>query len=691
MFNTLPTRFRHYEVLKLLGGGGFGVVYLARDTDLKRLVVLKMLHPHLAAQPDMVRRFVQEARAMARLDHVNIVRINQVKNDAQQPFFEMEYIEGQTLAKYRASQVFSLRQVIPIIKQIAAALDAAHQQKIIHRDVKPDNVLVKPNGQLKLTDFGIIKLLESTETLHPSTQGIIGTPSYMAPEQADLSRRQEIGPGCDIYALGVVTYELLTGHLPFKGTSYHTILGAHVTQPPPDPRTFNPFLTESTAQVLLKVLAKQPANRYLSATAFVNALELEAASGGAGHQSRISSLSRDGASQVAPASAPLVEPTENSVATISDKTAHTVSQPLAPQKQIAWPMAIGLGSVIMIIILIAVFARPLIFDTPDSAEPAIVIASTEAPAKQTKSPAKPTEGLASLTEVPANPTDVPPASMSTLGIGSTMQGQDGMTLLYVPEGEFLRGSKDNDPDGLDNEKPQRSIFLDAFWIDQTEVTNEMFARFVDDTGHQTKAEEAGWGYAFTEETWEVTDGAEWRHPQGPNSSIEGLEQHPVVQVSWNDAKTYCEWTGRRLPTEAEWEKAARGTDSRSYSWGNEEPASNLVNFCDKNCSNPNSKIDSLDDGYEFTAPVGTYPDGASPYGALDMTGNVWEWNADWYAESYYKDAPEQNPQGPDTGEQRVLRGGSWYDGMQKLRVIARDSYHPTNRASDYGFRCAVSH
>ncbi len=278
MFNTLPTRFRHYEVLKLLGGGGFGVVYLARDTDLKRLVVLKMLHPHLAAQPDMVRRFVLEARAMARLDHVNIVRINQVKNDSQQPFFEMEYVEGQTLKQYRGGRTLPLREALPLLKQMAAALEAAHQQKIIHRDVKPDNVLIKPNGQLKLTDFGIIKLLEATGTLHPSTGGIIGTPAYIAPEQADLSRKHEIGPATDIYALGVLTYELLTAHLPFFGGLAPAILYAHVYTPPPDPRSLNPNMPASVAQVLLKALNKQPTNRYPSAMSFVEALEQAASS-----------------------------------------------------------------------------------------------------------------------------------------------------------------------------------------------------------------------------------------------------------------------------------------------------------------------------------------------------------------------------------------------------------------------------
>jgi len=518
MFNTLPTRFRHYEVLELLGGGGFGVVYLARDTNLKRLVVLKTLHVHLAAQPDMVRRFVQEARAMARLDHANIVRVYRVENDPQMPFFEMEYIEGQTLAKYRASQVLSLPQAMPILKQMAAALDAAHQQKIVHRDVKPDNVLIKPDGQLKLTDFGIIKLLEVTGTLHPSTPGIIGTPSYMAPEQADLSRKQEIGPGCDIYALGVMTFELLTGRLPFEGRSYHTILGAHVTQPPPNPRTFNPYLTEPIAQVLLKVLAKQPADRYPSAMAFVDALEQTAL---------------DGAPVVPPISNPFA-----AAATVNNGTARAISQTLAPQGQVAWPMLIGLGLIIVMACIIGLLVRPVIFGTPEPAEPAIVIATdlpaepteapdepteapaepvpaepTEAPAEPTEAPAEPTAAPAepTATSVPSTATAVPPTAVPTLGIDSTIVGQDGMTLLYVPEGEFLRGSKEDEPDAFDDEHPQRSIYLDAFWIDKTEVTNEMFARFVEETGHQTDAEKEGWGWAFTGESWEQTDGAEWRH------------------------------------------------------------------------------------------------------------------------------------------------------------------------------------
>ena len=162
------------------------------------------------------------------------------------------------------------------------------------------------------------------------------------------------------------------------------------------------------------------------------------------------------------------------------------------------------------------------------------------------------------------------APTNALGIGSSQVSPvDGMILVYVPAGEFLMGSADSDPEASSDEKPQHKVTLDAFWIDRTEVTNAMFAQFVAASGHKTDAEKVGTGWAFdpTSTSWKVTIDAEWQHPRGPGSDVAGLDKHPVVQVSWNDAAAYCGWTGRRLPTEAEWEKAARGTDGRKYPVG----------------------------------------------------------------------------------------------------------------------------
>ena len=276
MANGTPTYIDHYQILKTLGSGGFGTVYLARDDKLRREVVLKVLHANWASDQQMRSRFMREARAMARLKHPNIVTVYAVEDGSQQPYIVMEYVAGSSLDRYLqqrgAGRQLSVSEALPILRQMAAALDAAHQQKMVHRDVKPANVLMEPNGHVKLTDFGIVKLLQTAGT-SLMTRGIMGTGLYMSPEQADVSRLHEIGPASDIYALGIVAYQMLAGRMPFSGANIHAILYAHINTPPPNPRTFNPNIPAKVVPVLQKALAKPPPARYRSANAFVNALE----------------------------------------------------------------------------------------------------------------------------------------------------------------------------------------------------------------------------------------------------------------------------------------------------------------------------------------------------------------------------------------------------------------------------------
>ncbi len=282
------------------------------------------------------------------------------------------------------------------------------------------------------------------------------------------------------------------------------------------------------------------------------------------------------------------------------------------------------------------------------------------------------------------PTPVPP-TVST--INTSVSSADGMTLVFVPAGSFQMGSDS----GYSDESPVHKVTLDAFWIDQTEVTNAMFQKFVKAMNYQTDAEKSGSGEVFntSSKNWEDTKGADWQHPHGPSSNIKGLDDYPVVQVSWNDARAYCKWAGERLPTEAEWEKAARGTDARTYPWGNQDPAGNLLNFADKhlNISWADAKVD---DGYLYVSPVGHYPAGASPYGALDMAGNVWDWVFDWYGAGYYGVSPAKDPTGPATGDGRVLRGGSWDSVAVLVRTTERGKNLVNGRADSLGFRCARS-
>jgi serine/threonine-protein kinase len=245
---------------------------------------------------------------------------------------------------------------------------------------------------------------------------------------------------------------------------------------------------------------------------------------------------------------------------------------------------------------------------------------------------------------------MPTATQEIPVVNSFVSEADGMVLVYVPAGEFEMGSED----GWQSEQPVHTVNLDAFWIDQTEVTNHQYQQCV----QAGVCEAPGSPDSFTHKGY-FTDAV--------------FSAHPVVNVSWYDAQAYCEWAGRRLPTEAEWEKAACGVDGNLYPWG-ENISCEYANY-----------IDCVGD----TAAVRSYPQNASPYGALDLAGNVWEWVADWYYIGYYKESPLDYPMGPESGAYRVVRGGSWNDYEWYLRATARYSYFPDNQRVSIGFRCAL--
>lgn len=289
-------------------------------------------------------------------------------------------------------------------------------------------------------------------------------------------------------------------------------------------------------------------------------------------------------------------------------------------------------------------------------------------------------------------------------IDTTVRSIDGMVMVYVPSGEFEMGNAgiqwvwngglhlgDLGLQVYTDESPRHTVYLDPFWIDQTEVTVAMFREFVAATGYQTAAERDGWAAPYKagpkEEEWPHVAGADWLHPRGPDSTA--MDDHPVVQVSWEDAAAYCQWAGGQLPSEAQWEKAARGLDVRLWPWG-DTYAGDRGNFCDAGCPVERHRDTRNEDGYAFTAPAGSHPEGASPFGALDMAGNVWEWVADWYDADYYHQSPYANPQGPLVGEERAQRGGAWYDNQSWVRTTVRHATPPWVRCDDLGFRCAVA-
>jgi predicted Ser/Thr protein kinase len=259
-----------YEILEEIGRGGFAVVYRARDTELDREVALKVLHPYWTNDPGFAARFRREARAAARLRHPHIVTVYEAGEAEGQLYIAMEYLPGRTLQELlEAEGALLLEQALPILEQVAEALDYAHGQGVVHRDVKPGNVIVEETErgvQATLTDFGLVKAMEGSAAL--TSQGtLLGSPEYMAPEQADPERAAEVGPAADRYALGIVAYQVLTGRVPFPGNTPAT-LNAHEHKPVPRPRSLRPELSKAVETALLKMLAKAPADRYTSACAF---------------------------------------------------------------------------------------------------------------------------------------------------------------------------------------------------------------------------------------------------------------------------------------------------------------------------------------------------------------------------------------------------------------------------------------
>jgi eukaryotic-like serine/threonine-protein kinase len=652
----------HYRVDALLNQGGFGAIYRGVDLNLNRPVAIK---ENLDTSPEAQQQFLREAQLLANLSHPNLPRVTDhffIPGVGQ--YLVMDYIEGEDLQSMldRTHRPLPEAQALAWITQVCDALAYLHGQNppIVHRDIKPANIKITMQGQAMLVDFGIAKVYDAQMKTTLGARAV--TPPYSPPEQygSDIT-----DPRSDIYALGATLYVLLTGYQPPE-----SVARMSSGLPLMPPRQLMPTLAPSVEAAILRACDVSKTQRYPSVQEFQQALFTSP---------RLPPTTVLPGQPPAPAwnaqpSAP--PPTWNAQPPAWN------AQPSTPQ--VAWNAQPS--------------APPPAWNAlpPSSAPawnipPSTPVPTWGAPPSQNS---KKKQALWLLLLIPiiligafllwqilskTSPQPVPSGNGST-----QISDKDGMTMLRVPAGEFVMGSNT----GADSEKPEHTVYLDAFWIDQTEVTNAMFQKFADATGYRTDTEKTGSGRVFdlTTKKWTETKGVDWLHPRGPVSSQSGPD-HPIVQISWNDAAAYCAWAGRRLPTEAEWEKAARGSDRRTYPWGNQPVAGNLLNFADRTLE-INAADKNVDDSYQFTAPVGHYPAGASPYGAFDMAGNVWEWVADWYDETYYASSPAKNPTGPASGTARVMRGGSWDVDALWVTTTRRGGYDLYHGSSNIGFRCA---
>ncbi|SET00328.1 Formylglycine-generating enzyme, required for sulfatase activity, contains SUMF1/FGE domain [Oceanobacillus limi] len=279
-------------------------------------------------------------------------------------------------------------------------------------------------------------------------------------------------------------------------------------------------------------------------------------------------------------------------------------------------------------------------------------------------------------------------------------------MIRITGGKFLMGTDSKKGFPNDGEGPIREVEVNSFFMDSHTVTNKEFKTFIDDTGYLTEAERFGWSFVFyqlinpktartvrqkVQQTpwWWVVEGASWKHPEGLDSTIESRMDHPVVHVSWNDAQAFCKWAGKRLPTEAEWEYAARGgLEQKEYPWGNE-----FMPNGEHYCNTWQGKFpyeNTQEDGYLGTASAKSFP--VNGYGLYNMAGNVWEWCSDWFQKDIHVLGEKTNPLGPKNGDSRVMRGGSYLcqdSYCNRYRVAARTSNTPDSSSGNIGFRCVM--
>jgi len=611
-----PSSVGRYQIRGVLGTGAMGVVYRAHDPDLGRAVAIKLVRDTRASLSSQV-RLLREAQAMARLRHPNVVPIFDVGEVDGAVFVAMPLLEGGTLRRWLCDGSRPLDAILDRFIAAGRGLAAAHAAGLVHRDFKPDNVLLGTDGEIYVADFGLARLANddlvpdaSADPLAPGlltqTGAVLGTPPYMAPEQL---RNQPIDARADQFSFCVALWEGIYGTRPFPDppTDIDRPLRARfdaIAAGPPPPHRDH---TSSIARILVRGLAVDPDSRWPSMQALLEEIithrghrrwrrRLAAGLGGIGLAAAIVAF--------------------------------------------AWLQSLG--------------PVRLFHPVPSTERGDLENAASQSPPSDALA-LDATHGVRAVAVPDGQRWARPPAGASP---GICPRG-----MVRVPAGRFRMGSPDGA--GGPDEHPTHQVTLSAYCIDKTEVTVKAYLACVADKGCPPAL--------FSEASEDYGPEDLRRHSQFCNRS--DRPDHPINCVDWNQAAAYCQWAGGRLPTEAEWEYAARGSDERTYPWGNDAPSPQHLN------------VYGTTDGYDTTSPVGSFPDGASPFGALDMAGNVWEWTADWYGP--YSEAPVTDPRGPIYGTRRVLRGAGWMNLAPDVsRAAFRNWGEPIVRVNTLGFRCA---
>jgi serine/threonine-protein kinase len=656
-----------YRIDVLLGQGGMGAVYKATHILMDHPCAVKVLHPSMLADPSAIPRFQREARAAARIRHQNAIAVNDFGITSDNVvYLVMEFFPGRSLREIlRESGALSLDRTARIIERVSAALDAAHQQGIIHRDVKPDNIMIRvlPNGEddVKVLDFGIAKIVDQAamnESL-TITGTIIGTPHYLSPEQCRAAT--DLDARSDLYSLAIVTCEMLTGSPPFLAATPIAVAMMHISDPPPTLVDKVEGLSVAAQDVIHRAMAKKREDRQPSVLQFGQEF-FEAVFGVAPAREPGTSLlgqNRPFPSGSFPLGRPGIDTPPGGAGTMlvpggmntgqtprptpsGGITPTTGQQPLALNPNT--PMSTTGSNTVVAGSLNQVGGVPT--DTPHTR---VYVPPVESPATTTRrgliigllaivllgggTLAAYLGGMFSSAKAPVAPPGPPP------GPKPPPSPPPGMVL--IPAGTYMMGTNEGDL----YDAPPHEVKVAQFFLDKTEVTNKQYAEFISATGYAPP-------------------------PDWVNKSYKvGTGDLPVVNVTWADARAYAEWAHKRLPTEVEWEYAARGTDGRKYPWGDEWIGGNAY---------------TKESGLTTLQPVGSAPSGASPFGILDMAGNAWEWCQD-----NFSPYPGSTAEPKDT-TYKIIRGGSLGDDKTKARSTYRNWVPPEKRYEALGFRCARS-